>query len=953
MKAPLEVRLEPLRKASDSAKAVEPAPAKPRSGVAAMLNNSPRQLQLKAQAERLTGGRAARPAPAPIQPRAPAPLPASLRAGAETLSGLSMAGVRVHYDSPEPAGLGALAFARGSDVHLGPGQERHLPHETWHVVQQAQGRVRPTLQAKSGVAINDDNALEREADMMGARALAAPIEPRSRLAEPRLPGQRLLQGKFAVQVVIERFVSDDQPVSGGAEDIEVEAEGQEGEQDLSRSGAGIVADVPAADLRIFAVHIAGRPPGLFANAEKSHSTAWALYTDQVRNAVLGRDAIAAVAAVAALAADAKRLPGFARSASLDAAAKGRYDEAETALDVLTALDAGAIPADRLIGHVQSLIRAYLTYRNLIPLSQVDLGAATGHGEPKVLKTLRRADDSTGVDWVEDPEDAESAIMGPGVPEKVRAAMWSLLDAGVIHHFRNGAVSAATTPGMKAKDQADPTGLIADVVTQHLWTLETSYMAAYREADMDDSYDGYLERLGLPDDVRAAVVAKIEAHYEAGSDAATKVNPDRLRAGGLAGQALFSVQVETSDDGGVSELHVGGRAPTPMGSDQGSHSTAWLVYVDAVRNAVVGKSVAAATGNMLGLCDGIGSLPGMARVDNLTFVQRSWFEEARSAFEAARQEATAPADPLEGGGRLQQLIRAYLSFRNAVPLSQIKGGLADANSEGRNRAKMRYLESGFTEWALAQDPPGHDRVIYRTAFWELYDYEMVGSAARGDMEPADAPGIAPAEEAELIAGDSIRQHLIAMKSAYPVSYAWLDPESAISLGYLLDLMEFPPDEPALIGRILGRPAQSSAASAGLASSSAASSGHPWGSDGPWSREEPGGSDDDDLSGASSSSGFAARLSGESGRPGERPRAGLSLLSHEQDDDRNRDRDRDRARDRERVRHRNRGEDEEQREQKEQEEQEEDLARGRERKAANVNARKSKSRKRDDDKGEWKG
>ena len=50
------------------------------------------------------------------------------------------------------------------------GQERHLPHEAWHVVQQAQGRVKPTMQLQDGVPVNDDQGLEHEADAMGARA---------------------------------------------------------------------------------------------------------------------------------------------------------------------------------------------------------------------------------------------------------------------------------------------------------------------------------------------------------------------------------------------------------------------------------------------------------------------------------------------------------------------------------------------------------------------------------------------------------------------------------------------------------------------------------------------------------------------------------------------------------------------------------------------------------------
>jgi hypothetical protein len=96
-------------------------------------------------------------------------LPDRLKAGVESLSGLPMDDVRVHYNSHKPATVQAHAYAQGTDIHVAPGQEQHLPHEAWHVVQQKQGRVKPTLQAK-GVAINDDTALEREAKVMGDRA---------------------------------------------------------------------------------------------------------------------------------------------------------------------------------------------------------------------------------------------------------------------------------------------------------------------------------------------------------------------------------------------------------------------------------------------------------------------------------------------------------------------------------------------------------------------------------------------------------------------------------------------------------------------------------------------------------------------------------------------------------------------------------------------------------------
>ena len=97
-------------------------------------------------------------------------IPDNLKTGIESLSGVSMDSVKVHKNSDKPAQLNAHAYAQGSDIHLGSGQEKHLPHEAWHVVQQSQGRVQPTTQM-AGVNINDNSGLEKEADVMGAKAL--------------------------------------------------------------------------------------------------------------------------------------------------------------------------------------------------------------------------------------------------------------------------------------------------------------------------------------------------------------------------------------------------------------------------------------------------------------------------------------------------------------------------------------------------------------------------------------------------------------------------------------------------------------------------------------------------------------------------------------------------------------------------------------------------------------
>lgn len=127
----------------------------------------------------------------PIQKKANATgLPEHLKTGIEQLSGYAMDDVKVHYNSLQPAQLNAHAYAQGNQIHVASGQEKHLPHEAWHVVQQKQGRVKPTIQMKDRVNVNDDKGLEHEADIMGARALrvqtgnasqqkySAPLQPK-------------------------------------------------------------------------------------------------------------------------------------------------------------------------------------------------------------------------------------------------------------------------------------------------------------------------------------------------------------------------------------------------------------------------------------------------------------------------------------------------------------------------------------------------------------------------------------------------------------------------------------------------------------------------------------------------------------------------------------------------------------------------------------------------------
>ena len=133
--------------------------------VSQMIMNTPAMQQQANNQASMFGNNA------PIQKEANnTGLPDNLKSGMENLSGMSLDSVKVHYNSSKPAAVQAHAFAQGTDIHLASGQEKHLPHELGHVVQQAQGKVKPTTSV-GGVAVNDSPKLETQATQMGNHAL--------------------------------------------------------------------------------------------------------------------------------------------------------------------------------------------------------------------------------------------------------------------------------------------------------------------------------------------------------------------------------------------------------------------------------------------------------------------------------------------------------------------------------------------------------------------------------------------------------------------------------------------------------------------------------------------------------------------------------------------------------------------------------------------------------------
>jgi hypothetical protein len=130
-------------------------------------------------------------------------LPENLVDGFASNTGQDLSNVNVHYNSAKPKEVGALAYAQGNDIHIGAGQEKHLPHEAAHIVQQREGRVKPTTEV-AGMPVNDNPGLEMEADRMGEAAqLKANPGHEAQLSDGKNSGVIIQQKSSTIQRVLD------------------------------------------------------------------------------------------------------------------------------------------------------------------------------------------------------------------------------------------------------------------------------------------------------------------------------------------------------------------------------------------------------------------------------------------------------------------------------------------------------------------------------------------------------------------------------------------------------------------------------------------------------------------------------------------------------------------------------------------------------------------------------
>lgn len=479
-------------------------------------------------------------------------LPDGVKSGIESLSGMSLESVKVHYNSSQPAQLNALAYAQGSEIHVAPGQERHLPHEAWHVVQQAQGRVQPTIQMKDGVPVNDDEGLEHEADVMGARASAMQM---------KLNPTAVLETTLPATPVVQRVTTQ------------------------------ILPD--AEDGKIGGIAIVGRPPQTFSGSMGDHTTAFTLIASGLENQLTGKTIVEASVILAKLVNSLYHLPGMKLADSLPKDHSGRLQEAltnahwyveqfrgfrkkkqqnETGFLNLAVQNQDEYEfSSGLVAHMQNWVDAYLEARELVPLSTINTKALNaplaGKGKGESANPLIASEKDGNFN----AQNVLNAAIG----------LFDARSAATVCLASDEQTLARVAPGVRYDlGPEDKRNLL---VMQHIHTLYSFYPRTMEA----------LEKLGgvnaLGKQLHENVNIKIEETKQA--QQAEKKQPQKKGPRAQKeGKRYLATAISVDEFDIISDIKIGGRGTSPYANTMGAHTTSWTVLTDVVWSELVGMSL---------------------------------------------------------------------------------------------------------------------------------------------------------------------------------------------------------------------------------------------------------------------------------------------------------------------------------------------------------------------------
>ncbi|MDY0962676.1 DUF4157 domain-containing protein [Massilia sp. CFBP9026] len=710
-------------------------------------------------------------------------MPDQLKAGIESLSGMDMSAVRVHRNSGKPAQLEAHGYAQGTEIHLAPGQDRHLAHEAWHVVQQMQGRVKPTMQLKGGSMVNDAPELEREADLMGEKAATGTFLHDGRAhqlrrqgyaidAGPRMPAQRV---KVAGAGIVQRVTA----------------------QILEGTEEGVIDGIA----------IVGRPPHIFGGTMGDHSSAFVTTVAGLQAQLKETNIDQAAVILYRLSQNLDNVPGVLLIDSAPQAHRDRWHAARAEMEtiwgflmprMMSRLHGGGPAYDQHdAAHIQRFAEAFLEARELVPLSTINTKAINaplaGKGKGESARALVHANAGQAI-----PLDTlVNTVVG----------LFDARSAAVVCSITDQAMMDKVAPGMRVAVSAEQRALA--MIKQHLWTIDMMYPSAAEQ--VRPGYDGIITTL------LQNITQKMDENAEVQRDG-VKVPGKRGGNNGESGQRYLASSISLHDDGRIRDVSIEGRTTSPFSGTMGAHTTAWTVLIDRMRNQLESSPLAEAAQSLLEISEQaqehLYAASEKFQADTKQLVKLSSALSALGAAEKklkrivamnAGKQVDRPIGPFQQLLTIQEAINCVLDLQNLTPGATLYVGNTNGAREGHYRGiLLKHVKDGVGT-----------KVEVRAAVLGLMDLKgldqhraTIGQSIRAEMKDPQrqeaesgyyqdllmlgtrpTPGAAGAEL------QLLEHHLEMVEEAYPgaVAYAGIDINDDTAVNLIIEAAAYAADE----------------------------------------------------------------------------------------------------------------------------------------------------------------